>query len=285
MNPCGVTTRNQLLAAGVSASTVDYRCRQGIYRRLLPQVYCTGEVTGSARCAAILEWRPDAVLSHRTAAWLHGMLPEPTLYEATMPPGVSLRTPTWLKLYRRRIRPDSITEAWGMAAVEPARALFDCIGVMDKPDADRLVDECLRGRVDRARLLELCELDAALRGSAQVRRQLRAAAVHAASEPERLFARALVERNCPLLPNHPVGPYFGDFVDERAGVVVEVDGREFHSDPVTFSADRRRQNWMLLHGWLVLRYAASEVYRDVGRCADETVAVVRRRRRGRRRRG
>lgn len=38
---------------------------------------------------------------------------------------------------------------------------------------------------------------------------------------------------------------------------------------------------MVLRGWLVLRYSAATVYRDVDKVADEIVAVVRRRRRNR----
>ncbi|MFF2107964.1 hypothetical protein [Rhodococcus koreensis] len=42
----------------------------------------------------------------------------------------------------------------------------------------------------------------------------------------------------------------GDFVDERARIVVEVDGREFHSEPDVFRGDRRRQNWLVREGWM-----------------------------------
>jgi very-short-patch-repair endonuclease len=62
-------------------------------------------------------------------------------------------------------------------------------------------------------------------------------------------------------------------------VIVEVDGREFHSEPEVFRKDRRRQNWLVLDGYLMLRYAAYDVIAETAACADEVIGVVRRRRR------
>ena len=281
MNPF-VRTREQLLNEGIAKSTLDDRVRQGIYHRILPAVYSVGEPTGLARCAAIVTWHPDAVLSHRTAAWLTGMTPEPTIFEATVPVDCRRTAPKWLKLYRRLLRPEEIDEAWGMPTVEPARALFDCVSVLPKAVADSLIDEHLGKKVELNRMLEVCELDAGLQGAPEARRQLKDAALWAASEPERMFARALADRRFPILPNRSVGPFICDFVDERSRTVIEIDGREFHSEPEVFRKDRRRQNWILLDGWLVLRYAAFDVYNDLDDIADEAVAVVRKRRRSRR---
>lgn len=97
-----------------------------------------------------------------------------------------------------------------------------------------------------------------------------------------MFGRALAARRCKLEPNHPVGAYYRDFVDERSRTIIEIDGREFHSEPEVFRKDRRRQNWLLLDGWLILRYAAYDVYQHLDEIADEAVGVVRKRRRTRR---
>ncbi|MBJ8347326.1 DUF559 domain-containing protein [Antrihabitans sp. YC2-6] len=281
MDPFGIRTYPELIASGVPGSTIHDRCNQGIYHRLLPQIYCLGEPTALARCAAITKWVPRAVLSHRTAGWLRGMLPEPAVFEASVPRSTSKRTPSWLKLYRRSLRSELVGECWGMPTVEPARALFDCVSVMPKLEAGRLIDEQLRERVEPCRLLELCELDSGVHGNPDARRQLKQAALHAAYEPERLFARALSERRCPLPANRPVGTFFCDFVDEQSKTIVEIDGREFHSEPEVFRKDRRRQNWIVLEKWLLLRYAAFDVFNELDEIADEAVAVVRRRRRAR----
>lgn len=205
------------------------------------------------------------------------MLPEPNVFEATVPTGVHRRCPKWLTLYRRDLPADAVEELWGLPTSNAARTLVDCISVMPEDDAGRLVD----GHVDRSvAVSELVNLSSAgNHGAPALRRQLREAALESASEPERLFARALAKRRLHMLANHPIGPYTCDFVDERSRVVVEVDGREFHSEPEVFRRDRRRQNWLQLRGWLVLRYAAADIFNTIDSCADEVVAVVRDRRR------
>lgn len=101
------------------------------------------------------------------------------------------------------------------------------------------------------------------------------------SEPERAVARALTARNVHLEINARVGPYFGDLVDTRARVIVEIDGREFHTDPATFNNDRRRQNALVLDGWMVLRYSAATAMAHLDAVADEIITVARRRRHNR----
>ncbi|MBF6244011.1 DUF559 domain-containing protein [Nocardia elegans] len=76
--------------------------------------------------------------------------------------------------------------------------------------------------------------------------------------------------------------YVGDLVDERSRTIIEIDGREFHSDSLTFRRDRRRQNALLDAGWFVLRYAAADVNRYLDACVEEAAQVIRRRRRSRR---
>lgn len=93
-----------------------------------------------------------------------------------------------------------------------------------------------------------------------------------------MVARGLTARGFFMEINAPIGPYYGDLVDYRARVVVEIDGREFHSDPHTFTNDRRRQNELVLGGWLMLRYSAATVNGRLDRVVDEIITVVRRRR-------
>ncbi|AYF75135.1 DUF559 domain-containing protein [Nocardia yunnanensis] len=273
-----IRTRGELLAEGIPASTINYRCRSGTYIRLLPGTICLGPPTGLDRCHAVVAWQPSAVLSHRTAAWLHGFLPEePVCVEATIPKSAARATPPWLHLHRRQLRPDWIDERYDLPVTTAVLTVFDCASALLEREADEMIDLHVGKHVSGQALLELC--GSGLHGSNTVRRQLREAATHAASEPERLFARALARRGVHLLPNHPVGPFVCDFVDERSRTIIEIDGREFHSDSSTFRRDRRRQNALLLGGYLVLRYAAADIYQSLDQCADEAAAVIRERRR------
>ena len=278
----GIRTREQLLAQGIASSTIDNRCRAGTYHRLLPSVYCIDEPTPLARCAAVLAWEPRAVLSHRTAAWLWQMWPTvPDVLEATVPPGLARHSRAGLRLYRRRLDPIDVTDSWDLPCVAPELALLDCLSVLDPADADRLVDEQLTRTVSAEGVRLLRKKYPGRWGNGDVLRQLRSAAVSAASEPERLLAREFARRNYAIAANAPVGPWVVDFYDRRAALVVEVDGLAFHSDPVVFRRDRRRQNWLVVRDLMVLRYAAADVFASTAAVADEVILIGRRRRKAR----
>ncbi|RVW05799.1 DUF559 domain-containing protein [Rhodococcus xishaensis] len=283
MSPFGIHTFDELIAAGVPRSTIGSRCRRGHYRRVLPRTYAVTEPTALALCHAVTRWQPRAVLSHRTAAWLHGWIGEPNVVEATVPTPVRVRTPKWLVLHRRNLDDAQVRECWSLPTVSTAQTLVDCGAVMPTEEFERLIDERLSGSVAPEQLQELLNQCPGRWGNTRAREQFRMAALRAASEPERLLARALNQRRCPMAANEPVGPYVCDLVDARARVVVEVDGREFHSEPDVFRRDRRRQNWLVRQGWLVLRYAAYDVLADPDAVAEEVAAVVRRRRHNRHR--
>ncbi len=282
MNPFGICTFDDLIAQGIPRSTISARCKSGRYQRLLPGVYSIGEPTKLARCFAVITWQPLATLSHRTAAWLRGWSGEPAVIEATVPSSIRMRSPDWLRLYRRDLPDEVVSESWSMPTVNAEQTLLDCIAVMAPDDAGSLVDERLDRDVSRESLELLRKKNANRRGNGKASKQMKLAAVHAASEPERLLGREFNARGFPLAANVRVGPYVCDFVDEEAKVIVEVDGREFHSEHGVFRSDRRRQNWLVLQGWLILRYAAYDVLAETSAVADEVIAVVRKRRRSRR---
>jgi len=77
---CGVITRRQALAAGLPATTVESWAERGRWTRLARGIYATAPGPPSPDAllwAALLRAGPDAVLSHQTAAELHGLLPRP----------------------------------------------------------------------------------------------------------------------------------------------------------------------------------------------------------------
>lgn len=276
MQQHGVMTLRELEVAGVPRDTVFARARSGRYQRLLPGVYAVEEPTPLTWPCAVTRWKPSAVLSHRTAAWLWGLGEQPAVVEATVGATTSVRGPAEVRLHRRRLEPREVTSYRGMATVTPERALLDLHSVERGPELERLVDDCpLNPHV----VAQLLERSSGTWGVVPARRQLRLSAPGTASEPERVLSRALVLRGCRLEPNARVGRYRADLLHRRARVIVEVDGRAHHSAPVVFVSDRVRQNALQLDGWLVLRYAAATVLGAVDPVADEVVAVVRRRRR------
>lgn len=271
------TTWGDLVAAGIHPSTISRR-----FTRVLPTVHMRGEPSTTDRCRAITLWRPDAVLSHRSAAYLRGWTTEPTMLDATVPRTARLRPPSWLRLHRRDMDSTLIDEVAALPCTISAQTMLDCLALLPRPDSELLIDERLKFGMDPASLLCLLDRFPGRHGNVELARQVRLAVSRFASEPERALGRAVHRLGLRLEMNAAVGPFVCDFVDRRSRTIVEVDGREFHSAAAVFSKDRRRQNALILDGWLVLRYSAFDVLTAPDDVAAEIASVVRRRRASRR---
>ncbi|OZD83832.1 hypothetical protein CH273_07420 [Rhodococcus sp. 05-339-2] len=273
----GPATFRQLVSSGLHPSTVSRR-----FTRVLPTVHMRGEPSTMDRCRAIALWRPDAVLSHRSAAYLRGWTTEPSTLDATVPRSARLRPPPWLRLHRRALDSRLVDEVESLPCTTPAQTMLDCLAVLPREEAELLIDERLKFGLDPASLICLLERFPGRRGNAELARQVRLAVTRFASEPERALGRALHRIGLYLEMNATVGSFVCDLVDRRSRTIIEVDGREFHSAAEVFRKDRRRQNALVLGGWLVLRYSAFDVLAAPDVVAAEIASVVRRRRESRR---
>jgi hypothetical protein len=93
-----VWTRAQLARRGIRGAALTQRLRKRALRRVLPDIYCSREPTTIDKCRAVALWRPDAVMSHFTALWLHGLGDEPTVIEAYVRELPIEPVPAWLRL-------------------------------------------------------------------------------------------------------------------------------------------------------------------------------------------
>ncbi|MBS0275259.1 MAG: endonuclease domain-containing protein [Proteobacteria bacterium] len=66
---------------------------------------------------------------------------------------------------------------------------------------------------------------------------------------------------------HPIGPYIADFACPLSRLVVEVDGATHGSD-VERAYDRKRDGYMRLHGWQVVRVTNEDVYKYLNETLD-----------------
>lgn len=57
-----------------------------------------------------------------------------------------------------------------------------------------------------------------------------------------------------MYPQIPIGPYFADFANPRASVVIECDGKRWH-DP---EKDAHRDGYMAANGWKVYRFTGAK---------------------------
>ncbi len=274
----GVTTAVDLMARGMSRSTITRRTASGHLIRVLPGIYATEKPDYLDLCTAVTLWKPNAVLSHLTAAWIWGLLAvEPARVAATVTPSTQRSAPDWVKIHRRRLPASDMCQ--GLAVVTLAQVFVDVAATLTGEELEQFFDTAIARPELRRRIASSCEKSRGMAGMKAVRRQLRLCCLGTRSEPERVVARAMSARNFFMEINARVGPYFGDFVDYRARVIVEIDGREFHISGQAFDNDRRRQNRLVLAGWLVLRYSAVQAMGDTRRVVEEIIEVVRRRRR------
>ncbi|MGU3432869.1 DUF559 domain-containing protein [Actinomycetes bacterium M1A6_2h] len=267
-------------ALGLGRSTITRRVASGQLIRVLPTIYATEKPDYLGLCRAVTLWKPQAVLSHLSAAWVWGLLAkEPQCVYITLPLSAGRRGPAWVEIHRRRV--EEKCRRRGLPVVTRIQTFVDVASTLTGPELERFFDTAIRTPAERREIAVACVRSTGMAGMKELRRQLRTCVPNTRSEPERILGRAMSARNFHMEINVRVGPYYGDFVDYVARVIVEVDGREHHVSPEAFNNDRRRQNFLVLGGWLILRYSAVQVMADPDGVAEQVMSAVRRRRRSR----
>lgn len=170
----GVVARFQLLAAGVGAEQIKRRLASGRLTEHHRGVYLAGAVAPAHanEMAALLAYRLEATLSHRSAAALWQLLPYPATAPAwvTIAPERSASRPR-IKACRARLSKRDIRHRKRMRVTSPPRTICDCAALMEDPyDLERLVAEAnYRGLASEAELSEQLERNPGKRGNRRLR--------------------------------------------------------------------------------------------------------------------
>lgn len=271
----GLFTLGQAVAAGLTRRQIEGGARRGRWERVHRAVYrCAGvPVTDEQRLlAAVLAAGPQAVASHRAAAWVWRLTGDLHL-EVTSPrrcrvPGITAHGPASPRAVVRR----------GIPCTDPLRTVLDLAGTgealvvaaLDRGIAEGLFTAAAVG----------AELDRAggkgVRGAGVLRRVLARRLEADGERPSALESamdRLVVGHRLPRpARQHPVGPYRLDYAWPDRRLAVEVDGYGPHSSREAFQSDRERQNALVLGGWTVLRFT----WADVRDRPAAVAAVVRR---------
>ncbi|HEX5194619.1 MAG TPA: type IV toxin-antitoxin system AbiEi family antitoxin domain-containing protein [Solirubrobacteraceae bacterium] len=267
----GHITRAQLLAMGVSHARVQRWCRAGRLVRAHAGVYAVGyrrvEPVAVAM-AAVLACGDGSVLSHDSGAALWGWRRWPTLPEVT---ATKDRRRAGIRSHRTRsLPPSDRTRQLGVPVTSPERTIRD-----------------LERRLTRRQF-------AAIVQSARVQRRIDDEAVTrllgyrpqpTRSEFERAFLRFCRRFGLPrpmtlaIVHGHEVDALFAEH-----GLIVELDGWDYHADRVAFANDRERDAFMLDHGLVTVRITwerlheagereAGRLHRILGRRERELAAL------------
>ncbi|MDQ2847392.1 MAG: endonuclease domain-containing protein [Actinomycetota bacterium] len=240
-----------------ATSTVDSAVRSGLLTAVLPGVYLLASVAHDLRwrIAAVLAWRPDAVVCGAAAAWLTFW---PELRVGTIDVAVRAKSPkAGFRFHRGAIPPELIgTHRHGLRITAPALTTLDLVSQFG---AD-VIDRALRSR--QVTLEQLWNALAATRcraGNFERRRHLLDSRDAPWSAAERLAHRLLRgagisgwRSNFHLF--YDGRDYYVDIAFPGLRLAVEIDGRLHETDPRIFEKDRYRQNALVAQGWTVLRF-------------------------------
>jgi very-short-patch-repair endonuclease len=276
----GVVSRQQLLTLGVTPRMVELRLANGSLVSLHRGVYRVGplESPHTRDMAAVLACGGEAVVSHRSAALLWGLIPRsrrPRAVDVSVVEGAGGRRRRGIRVYRIRRLPEADrTALHALPITTPVRTLLDLARISAERVPGRRGDrlgwvsprevEQAVAQAEREGLIALDALRARLlspevmgqRGTAFLRKLLE-------SETGPAFSRSVAEdRFLELIrgaqlpspeANARVGGIEVDFLWRELGIGVEVDGFRFHSSRRRFEADRHRDTALASIGVHVIR--------------------------------
>jgi hypothetical protein len=206
--------------------------------------------------AAVLACGPEAVLSHRSAGQLWGIVPRAATVPEVTRPGFFRRRPG-IVCHRSEVPADERGELLGIPVTSVARTQFDLAGVLSKRGLERAMHEAeVRQLTDRLSLWDLLERYPRRRGARNLR------AVLGGEEPvgitdsdlEELFVAFLDEYGLPRPRLNATLPVRGkllrpDCIWPERRLLAELDGRDVHSTEKAFESDRQRDRVLLVEGW------------------------------------
>jgi predicted transcriptional regulator of viral defense system len=277
----GLITLEQLEDQGLTVQAIHERLLVGRLHRIHQRVYSLMPKVMTERgrfMAAVLACGTDAVLSHRSAAYLWGFVDtweEPIDVTA---PNRRGRSPEGVAAHRDgSLQPIDKTTLYGIPCTSVARTLLDFAAVAPEWEVRKALAQAEVLRIlDRPKLEALLKRSRRRRGVARLRLILDT--IHpqtkrTRSELERLFLAMCERRNVPepevnvWLPAPDGRRYQADFLWRDSRLIVEADSRRFHDTDSAFVADRKRQQQLELAGWRVSRCTWEEVEREPGRLA------------------
>jgi very-short-patch-repair endonuclease len=241
---------------------------------VLPGVYtAAGRAQERAvRVLALGARQPDAVLVGRTAAQLSfwpGLSGDVVSYAL----GHKCRAQPGFDAQRRTVVAELVGECGPVRLTVPALTALD---LCDELGGDG-IDQALRTRsATLAGMHPAFELSPGRRGNRDRRMLLLDSRDEPWSAAERLCHRLLRgARISGWKSNWPVSiagsRYYLDVAFPALRIVLEIDGRLHERDEDVFENDRRRQNALVLDGWLVLRFT----WRVLTEHPDQVLEAVR----------
>ncbi len=242
----GVVARRDLLRAGVTSRQITWRLRGGRLHQIHRGVYLVGHVVATEHgrdMAALLACGARAVLSHRSAAALWGLLPYPASAPACVTLPIAGRVVRrGIDVHRAALSPRDVRRRKQLPLTSPPRTVLDLAAKLGPEELERVVAEA-----GYRRLASEWELGAQIqrnrgkRGNVTLRRIL-----DLAGGPRR--TRSPAEREMLTLlrrsgidgyeTNARIRGFEVDALWRERSFAVELDGYAAHSGRLAFERDR-----------------------------------------------
>jgi putative AbiEi antitoxin of type IV toxin-antitoxin system len=265
-------------ALGVSGAQLRRLVTRGLVRRVCRGVYAVAQAPDDlafrARSLALVV-SPSAVVTDRTAAWLHGV---------DILPRSAVRTPPRISVFQRpgtrsrregvasgerMLLPRDIVEVGGLAVTSPLRTALDLGRLLWRYDALGALDQFLRLGVALDELLTEIERFKGFRGVVQLRALAPLADPRAESLAESALRLRWYDAGLPrpepqwwVCDEHGTPIFRLDLALPEVLFAAEYDGVDFHTAEEDRDFDRRRREWLTeCRGWLIEVFVNDDLYR------------------------
>jgi hypothetical protein len=260
----GVVARRQLLGLGLGRGAIRRRLDAKRLHLIHRGVYAVGHRRLSRLgwwMAAVLACGPDAVLSHRSAAVLWGILEgSPASVEVSAPRQLAGRA--GVRVHTTSIADDERAVKAGIPVTTVARTLLDLAAILPLHELNRALE-----RAEALRLADPTPLTALLArhrgrpGTAKLKATLEQGPLRPVvtkSELERRFLTFVERAGLPHPRTNVWLEIAGQWIevdcvwpDQR--VIVELDSRAYHRTSAAFERDRKRDRRLQAARWRPVR--------------------------------
>jgi very-short-patch-repair endonuclease len=279
----GLVARRQLLARGMGRGAIEDRIARGRLRPVQRGVYAVGHARTDQKArwmSVVLAAGPGAVLSHRSAAALWGLLP-PFALEPEVTRPIRTRSRPGLKIHQAPLEHDEVSVVDGIPVTSLSRTLLDLAARVSRQHLEQAFNEVeVRRLTDRLSVLDLLKRRPRRQGARALRSILMTDARSRGvtrKELEARFGALLAQTDLPQPRRNVHVAVSGRFfevdclwADER--LIVELDGRAAHGTKRAFERDRERDRLLVAEGWRVVRVTWRQLMED----APAVIADLRR---------
>jgi Transcriptional regulator, AbiEi antitoxin/Protein of unknown function (DUF559) len=283
----GVVTLSQLISLGLGRSGTSRRASAGRLHRIHRGVYAVGRphLTEHGRwMAAVLACGPRAVLSHRSAAALHGIRRDSRTKADVTLPSPSARPRATIDIHASlTLEPADITTVDGIPCTTVARTLVDLGDVESHRAVEQAVNRAEARRMFDGRAVHEALARAGPRRGAGVLRSVLDGYKEPTLTEEGGEEAFLALCRSASLPSPAVNAwivlddgvaYKADFLWRPERLIAETDGRDVHTTRKAFEHDRLRDRRLTLAGFTVVRFTWRQIVHERRRVAGDLQGLL-----------